>query len=72
MNTFLELNASDERNVLQSVKLRAPKTKIDIPSWCDGAHKCTHPGVAHSVCVHGPVDHVVPGSKYNVSVHNYI
>ena len=32
--TFLELNAS-ERNVLQSTKLRAPKTKIDIPPQCE-------------------------------------
>lgn len=32
--TFLELNAS-ETNALQSTKLRAPKTKIDIPPQCE-------------------------------------
>lgn len=31
---FLELNAS-ETSVLQSTRLRAPKTKIDIPPLCD-------------------------------------
>ena len=31
---FLELNAS-ERNALQSAKLRAPNTKIDIPPQCE-------------------------------------